>query len=382
MGGTYHILEPRCRPRLLSLVMPLYDEQDVLPWTRQAVSAFLDTLDCDAEVILVNDGSRDRTIELLADWARADRRVKVISLARNFGHQIAVTAGLDAARGDAVVVIDADLQDPLEVVPRMIDRYCEGYDVVYGRRIARQGETLFKRFSAWLFYRLMRTLIHGDLPADAGDFRLISRPCLDALRQMRETHRFLRGMVAWVGFAQTDVPFERRRRAAGETKYSLAKMLRFAWTAAVSFSPFPLRLSLGIGVLLSLGGFAYGVYAVIRVAMGLYVVPGWTSTMVALCLVGGGILIGIGILGEYVARIFEACKGRPLYVVSRRLNIAESAGDAEASRPAPAAPVIAVYRELPAQPRPSSDQAAPPFSRLESARSTPAPPLPPVPSRS
>jgi dolichol-phosphate mannosyltransferase len=272
-------------------------------------------------LLFVNDGSADRSLELLYAWADLDPRVKIICMARNFGHQAAITAGLDEASGEAVVVIDADLQDPPEVIVQMLGKYCEGYDVVYGKRISREGESWFKRFSAWAFYRLMKRLVHPDLPADVGDFRLISRACLDALKTLRETHRFMRGMVAWVGFSQTSVEFHRSPRAAGKTHYPLAKMVAFAWTAAISFSPIPLRISLFAGVLLAMFGVGDGVYAIIR-RHEHRTVPGWTSLMVMLCLIGGGVLLSIGILGEYVGRIFEQVKGRPLYVVSRRVNMA------------------------------------------------------------
>jgi dolichol-phosphate mannosyltransferase len=178
---------------------------------------------CETEIILVNDGSYDATIEKLSGWAREDPRIKVVHFSRNFGHQFACTAGLDYASGDAVVVLDADLQHPLPVIHQMIERYCEGYDVAYAAGLVRDGESWFKKFSAWLFYRLMRTMVYSRLPADAGDFRLISRDCLDGLQQMRETHRFLRGMVAWVGYAQIAIPYERAARVAGQSKYSLGK---------------------------------------------------------------------------------------------------------------------------------------------------------------
>lgn len=316
----YH-LEPRPNPGLLSIVVPLYNEVPVLHLLRERLEAVTAKLPCAWEIILVNDGSRDKTLELALDWAKASDRVKVVGLARNFGHQAAVTAGLDYVEGDATVVMDADLQDPPEVIFDMLKEYRRGYDVVYGQRTSRAGESVFKRASAWLFYRIMRLLVYRDLPPDVGDFRLISRTCLDALRTMRESHRFLRGMVAWVGFAQTSVKFERPCRAAGVTKYPFHKMLRFAWTAAVSFSPAPLRISLLAGFSLATVGLAYGVYAVMRTLLGLYVVPGWTSMLVVVCLVGGGILVAIGILGEYVARVFEEVKKRPLYLVAVQANL-------------------------------------------------------------
>ena len=319
---VYHPLTARPDPRLLSLVLPVYNEAAVLPILRRELTAFLATLDVPAEVVVVNDGSGDDSLALLLDWAADDGRVRVVGLARNFGHQVAVTAGLDVARGDAVVVMDADLQDPPAVVPSMLREYRRGYDVVYGRRVSRSGETPFKRLTAWAFYRLMQRFVHRSLPIDAGDFRLISRPCLDAVRSMRETHRFLRGMVAWVGFPQTAVTFERPARAAGETKYPLRRMVHFAWTAALSFSPAPLRVSFAFAVLVSAVGMGEAAYAVVRKVAGLPVEPGWTSLLIVVCLIGAGILISIGVLGEYVARIFEEVKGRPLYVVSVSANLA------------------------------------------------------------
>src|SRR5664279_1693753 len=203
------MLQPKPYPRLLSLVLPMYNEIAVVKHLRTSLSDFVRQLGCDIEIILVNDGSVDGTLQAVVSWAREDDRVQVINLSRNFGHQAAATAGLDHAEGDAVILLDADLQDPLETIHRMIELYWEGYDVLFGQRIARQGETLFKRFTAWLFYRLMSSLIYKGLPVDAGDFRLISRKCLSVLQQMRETHRFLRGMVAWVGYPQIGVPYIR-----------------------------------------------------------------------------------------------------------------------------------------------------------------------------
>lgn len=328
MSQTAHILTPRENPKLLSFVIPCYNEQDVVPFLRAELEKFMATLPCECELVLVNDGSRDKTLFLLDEWARADKRVKLIGFARNFGHQTAVTAGLDVAKGDAIVIMDADLQDPPHVVHEMLARYREGYDVAYGQRETRAGETAFKKFTAWAFYRLMRKLVHPDLPVDAGDFRLLSSECLTALKSMRETHRFLRGMVAWVGFAQVPVFYKRDARVAGETKYPLRKMLKFAWTAALSFSPLPLRISLVLGFVTALLGFAAGVYA-LSVAFIHFFVPnftipyssGWASIMTVNCLVGGAVLMSVGILGEYVARIYDEIKARPLYLVSYRRNL-------------------------------------------------------------
>lgn len=328
MSQTYYILEPRGLPQLLSLVIPIYNEEAVLGLLLERLEKLMATLPCPVEIVLVNDGSRDRSIVLLLEAAKRDTRYKVVSLARNFGHQVAATAGLEHASGDAVVLMDADLQDPPELIQSMVDKYREGWDVVYARRIERQGETKFKQLTAWAFYRIMRKLIHKDLPVDVGDFRLMSRACLDVLLQMRELHRFLRGMVTWVGFAQTDVTFVRPPRAAGETKYPLRKMLLFAWNAAVSFSPLPLRLSLGVGLLTFGVSFLYMFYAIFAVLSGRMVVAGWASTITLLGLMGGGILISIGLLGEYVGRIFEEIKGRPLYTVNVTANLPPATGQA------------------------------------------------------
>lgn len=361
MGETFHVLQPRVSPALLSIVIPCYNEQEVLPILRSRMEAFLDSLPCPAELILVNDGSSDHTLPLLMAWSQTDPRVKVLGLARNFGHQAAVTAGLDEAAGEAVVIMDADLQDPPEVVLEMLARYREGYDVVYGQRISRQGEGWFKRLTAWGFYRFMRRFVHKDLPTDAGDFRLISRPALDALRSMRETHRFLRGMVAWVGFAQTAVKFERPPRAAGVTKYPLSRMMRFAWTAALSFSAVPLRISLLLGVLVALMGVGAAVWALAAKLFGLPTVPGWTSQMVFMCLIGGAILISNGILGEYIGRVFEQLKGRPLYIVSRRFHFPDPPvehGEADDAQADDAEPADAVQQRM------SADRSPPQSSRL------------------
>jgi polyisoprenyl-phosphate glycosyltransferase len=324
---TFHLLQPRPYPGLLSLVIPMYNEEAVVPFLRSALEQFTSEVSGDTEIILVNDGSSDRTLAGIASWAAEDPRVKVIHLSRNFGHQIACTAGLDFASGDAVVVLDADLQHPLPVVHEMVRRYCEGYDVAYAAGLVREGESWFKRFSAWCFYRTMRSLVYKSLPVDAGDFRLISRNCLDGLRQMRETHRFLRGMVAWVGYPQIAIPYQRGPRVAGVSKYPLRKMLTFAWTAATSFSTLPLRVSTFLGFLVML----FGIEQVLRVLLAnvfhWYTVRGWSSLMVAVCIIGGTQLMTIGILGEYIGKIYEQAKERPLYLVAHTLNIGSAKPD-------------------------------------------------------
>jgi len=325
MSKSYHPLIRRPYPRVISLVVPIYNEAAVIPLLLARLDGLLNQIACETEIILVNDGSSDRSMDLLLERAEKDHRYKVVGLARNFGHQIAATAGLDCARGDAVALMDADLQDPPEIVLKMIAKYEEGFDVVYARRIKRDGESVFKRFTAWIFYRMMRAMVHKDLPLDTGDFRLVSRRCLDALKSMKELHRFLRGMVAWVGFPQTNVDFVRPPRAAGTTKYPLRKMLPLAWNAALSFSALPLRLSFYFGILLIGIAAAYAGYGLWRIFSGEYVVPGWLSQLVVSCLTSGAIMLSLGILGEYVGRIFEEIKQRPLYTILMTANM-ENAG--------------------------------------------------------
>jgi dolichol-phosphate mannosyltransferase len=319
-SGTYHLLQARPYPSRVSIVIPVYNEEEMVPVLRRELEDFAQQLRAELEVVVVNDGSSDRTLDGLLDWAAAWRQVKILHLSRNFGHQLAATAGLDHATGDAVVLIDGDLQDPLAVIHGMIDRYCEGYDVVYGQREQRLGESPFKLLTAWAFYRLMRLLVYRDLPVDTGDFRLISRQCLDGLKAMRETHRFLRGMVAWVGYPQVGLRYRREPRKQGHTKYPLAKALTLAWTAATSFSTLPLKLSWMCGWLVGLFGLEEGARALLAHFMGWYEVPGWTSLMVVGSLVGAVLLMSVGVLGQYVGKIYEQSKGRPLYLVARRFN--------------------------------------------------------------
>lgn len=327
------MLEARPFPSLLSLIFPLYNEGSVVALLRDAVEEFAAELTCDVEIILVNDGSSDSTAAQISEWALDDARIKVIHLSRNFGHQNASTAGLDYASGDAVVLLDADLQDPLAVIHEMLDRYCAGYDVVYGVRQMRSGESWFKRATAWLFYRLMHALVYEDLPLDTGDFRLISSSCLAGLRQLRETHRFLRGMVAWVGYPQVGVPYVRAARVAGNSKYPLYKMVRFAWTAATSFSTLPLKGSILLGIVVCILGFEEAIRAILAHIFQWYAVPGWSSLTVLISVIGGATLVSIGILGEYVGKLYEQTKNRPLYLVARTVNITESgAGRTVSSR--------------------------------------------------
>jgi len=313
-------LQTRLEPSLLSLVVPCYNEEESLPLVAAEITRFINASPYPCEVILVNDGSTDRTLEYLVDWSARDRRIKVLSFSRNFGHQLAATAGVDYAAGDAVALIDADLQDPLDVIHQMVAEYRNGYDVVCGQRSVRAGENLFKRATAWFFYRLMQTFFLKSLPADVGDFRLMSRRCVSSLSSMRELHRFLRGMVAWVGYPQICVRYERQPRVAGTTKYPLSRMIRLAWNAAVSFSPLPLRMSFFAGGIMALLAIEEAIRALVAYHSG-RTVPGWTSLMIVLCISNALLLITVGILGEYVGRIFEESKGRPLYIVADAWNV-------------------------------------------------------------
>lgn len=301
---------------LISIVVPCLDEQDVLP----ELLARLDALarsrpDCDFEFIFVDDGSRDRTGRILRDAAANDRRLRVIAFSRNFGQQIAVTAGIDMARGDAIVLMDADLQDPPEVVARMIDRWREGFDVVYGTRTSREGDDWFKRSSARGFSRVIGWLSEIPIPHDTGDFRLMSRSVVDVLRRMPERHRFLRGMVAWTGFRQMALPYDRPERFAGKTKYPLRKMVRYGLDGLLSFSTKPLQLSIAVGLLAAGLAILGIVYALIMRLFTSVWVEGWTALMIAVLFLGGVQLVSLGIMGEYVGRIYREVQRRPLYVV-------------------------------------------------------------------
>lgn len=307
------------RPEL-SLVIPIYNEEEVLPQLDVRVRELMGKLGLDAEVVFVNDGSRDRSMDILREMAVRESRYKVVGFARNFGHQRAITAGIDAARGRAVVVMDADLQDPPEVILEMVARWREGYDVVYGRRRSREGETAFKLFTAAVFYRVFAAMIPIKVPLDTGDFRLMSRRVVLAMRELRETHLFVRGLVSWVGFKQCAVEYDRAARAAGETKYPLKKMLSFALDGIASFSILPLRAATYLGIFVGFASVLYATAAVVTHLVG-FTVPGWTTTVVLVSFLFSVQLLVTGVLGEYVGRIYEQVKGRPLYIVAERVNL-------------------------------------------------------------
>ena len=318
----------------LSVVVPVFDEQEVLLAFHQRLQATLDGADLAWEVVYVDDGSRDASWAVIEQLHERDPRVSAVALSRNFGHQIAITAGVDHAEGDAVVVIDADLQDPPELIPRMIAKWREGYDVVYAVRNERASESAFKRGTAAAFYRLMRRLTAVDVPVDAGDFRLMSRRVVEALKRLPERNRYVRGLVAWLGFEQAAIPYDRQARHAGTTKYPLRRMLRLAGDGIVSFSTVPLQLAIALGFALSLACFAYAGWAAWGRLVNDTPVRGWTSLMVAVLLVGGVQLVCLGIIGEYIGRIYDEVKQRPLYVVGeiRRARSARTLGVAPSVR--------------------------------------------------
>ena len=315
---------------LLSVVAPIYNEEALIEAFYARVCSALHAIPF--ELVLVDDGSTDGSAAILERLAQTDPRVCVVCLSRNFGHQMALTAGLDHARGDAVVMLDADLQDPPELIPTMLDRWFGGCDVVYAVREMRAGESRFKLASAKWFYSLFDKLSSVNLQQNSGDYRLLDRRALDALRSMRESHRFLRGMTVWVGFTQTAIPYQRDPRYAGETKYTLPKMLRFSLDAIFSFSHRPLELATLTGFVFSALAFLAIPVVIILRLLNSYI-PGFATITIVVLLLGGIQLIAIGIMGEYLGRIYDEVKGRPLYLVRARRNLPQGAVHARAPEP-------------------------------------------------
>ena len=296
------------------MVAPCYNEEGVLPEFVKRVGAVLDGIGGTAEIVLVDDGSRDSTWTVIGEAATRDPRVVGVRLMRNHGHQLALTAGLTICRGERVMIIDADLQDPPELLPDMMALMEQGADVVYGQRRLREGESLFKRASAAAFYRLIGRLTDVEIPPDTGDFRLMTRRVLDLLLAMPERHRFIRGMVAWIGGRQVPLLYDRKARAAGETKYPLARMVRFAVDAITAFSVVPLMASMTIGWVMAAVGFGFFVYSIVGYLLD-YNLPGWTSLMAAMGLLGGMQFLMLGIIGAYLGRLYDQSKGRPLFMI-------------------------------------------------------------------
>ena len=308
---------------MLSVVVPLYNEEEVISETYKRLTSVMQSIGEDYELLFINDGSRDKTALLTTEIAEKDAHVRLVCFSRNFGHQIAITAGMDFARGDAVVIIDADLQDPPEVIPQMVAKWKEGYHVVYGKRIKRHGETVFKKVTAKLFYRFLQRMTQVDIPTDTGDFRLMDRKVCDTMKRIRERNRYVRGLVSWVGFKQYALEYVREERFAGETKYPLKKMLRLAMDGVASFSYKPLKLATLVGFILSGISFLYLVFILVQKLCGVPTAWGWTSLLAVQLFFNGVVLILLGILGAYIGRIYEECKERPLYIVQETIGFDE-----------------------------------------------------------
>ena len=304
----------------LSVVIPVFNEEESVPEIYRRLAEVLPRTVASHEIVFVDDGSRDRSWELVKQIAARDPRVKGVSFSRNFGHQMAFTAGLDHVAGDAVVIMDADLQDPPELLPELVARWREGYDVAYAVRAKRAGETVFKLATAATFYRLLRRITNVDIPVDTGDFRLMSRKAVEAFRRLPEHHRFTRGMVAWLGFRQIGVPYNRAPRHAGETKYPLKKMLRLASDGITSFSYLPLQIASWLGLAVSAVALAAFLAVLIAKAAGSALAWSWVA-IAGLALLGGVQLIAIGLLGEYLGRVFDEVRGRPLYLVREKVGL-------------------------------------------------------------
>jgi dolichol-phosphate mannosyltransferase len=308
-------MSKQSKPSTISIVAPVFNEIELLPEFYRRVRAVMEEMGEPWELLLVDDGSTDGSTDAIRDLAAKDDHVRPVIFSRNFGHQVAITAGLDYSTGDAVVILDADLQDPPEAIPELVAKWKEGYEVVYAIRAEREGETLFKRLTAAIFYRLINRITDVDIPLDTGDFRLLDRKAADTLRTMRERHRFPRGMAAWVGFRQVGVQYKRAARTAGETKYPFRKMLRLALNAITGFSYFPLQIATYLGFFCAgLSAIAIPVVIAFRLA-GNQAFFGQATTLIAVLFLGGVQLISLGILGEYLGRIYDEAKGRPLYIV-------------------------------------------------------------------
>ena len=301
---------------MISVVVPVYNEMEVLPEFHARMSRVLDGLPLNSEIVYVNDGSKDESLLFLNKIYEQDMRVAVLDLSRNFGKEIAMTAGLHKAQGDAVIVIDADLQDPPELIPRLIDEWQNGYDVIYAKRARRDGESAFKKLTAHLFYRLMRTIGQIKIPEDTGDYRLLSRRAVDALNTLSEQHRFMKGLFTWIGYRQKAVIYERDPRHAGKSKWNYWHLWNFAIEGITSYSSAPLKLASYLGLLTALGSFSFGLFIMVRTLLYGDPVQGYPSMIVIILFLGGVQLMSIGVLGEYVGRIFTETKRRPLYFIN------------------------------------------------------------------
>ncbi len=307
----------------ISVVIPMYYEEEVAEECYKRMTGVLKGIEnYEYEIIFVNDGSKDKTLSILERIANEDKKVKVISFSRNFGHQCAVTAGLQYVTGDAIVIIDADLQDPPELIPEMLKLWEEGNEVIYGKRKTREGESKFKLLTAKMFYNTLNVLSDVDIPKDTGDFRLVDRKVVDVINSLPEHNKFLRGLFSWVGFEQKAFEYERKERFAGKTKYPLKKMLKLASDGIIGFSTKPLKIVEGLGIFSIIMSFIILIYSLLSYAFSWHnLTAGWTSIMVTLTFLGGSILVSLGMIGEYIARIYDESKGRPQYIIDKKINI-------------------------------------------------------------
>ena len=309
----------------ISVVIPMYYEEEVAEECYKRMTEVLRGIEnYEYEIIFVNDGSKDKTLSIIERIANEDKNVKVISFSRNFGHQCAVTAGLKYVTGDAIVIIDADLQDPPELIPEMLKLWEDGNEVIYGKRKTREGESKFKLLTAKMFYNTLNALSDVDIPKDTGDFRLVDRKVVDVVNSLPEHNKFLRGLFSWVGFKQTPFEYERKERFAGKTKYPLKKMLKLASDGIIGFSTKPLKIVEGLGIFSIIMSFIILVYSLLSYAFSWHnLTAGWTSIMVTLTFLGGSILVSLGMIGEYIARIYDESKARPQYIIDKKINIEE-----------------------------------------------------------
>lgn len=338
----------------ISVVVPVFNEEQVLPEFHRRLAAVLAAIDYPSEVVYVDDGSSDGSLSCLQRLQEADPALAIVSLSRNFGKEAALTAGLEYAGGDAVVVIDADLQDPPELIPQLVSRWQQGYDVVYARRTARDGESMAKRLTAYCFYRVADRLCNIRIPRDTGDFRLLSRRVVDTLTQLQEGHRFMKGLFAWVGYRQTAVDYRREPRLAGCSKWNYWKLWNFALEGITSFTTTPLKVATYLGLCIALGAFVYGLYVIADTLLHGNPVPGYPSLLVIMLFLGGAQLIALGVIGEYLGRMFDETKGRPLYVVSDFLPPRQSKAGGNGALPGaaiePLLPPLEIRRNLRAIP--------------------------------
>lgn len=309
---------------VLSIVVPMYNESENIFVFYERVVSVLEKLGLPFEIICVNDGSKDNTMELLLTLHEKDPRIKVIDFSRNFGKEIALSAGIDFASGEAIIPIDADLQDPPELIPELVSKWREGYEVVYATRTQREGETFLKKFTSHVFYRIIRLLTRFDIPKDTGDFRLMDRRVVKSLKQLREQHRFMKGLFSWVGFKQVSVPYQREPRYAGKTKWNYWKLWNFALEGITSFSYAPLQFATYFGLIVALISFIYGTFLLINTLFNGNPVPGYPSLMVVILFLGGVQLFTIGIIGEYIGRIYNESKRRPLYIVRETYGLVDN----------------------------------------------------------